>query len=413
MKGDLGGDGPRGPQGPEGPPGPPGAQGPVGPEGPCAPSGPTPDNPLPLGDTVYRDITLADAKAAFAISITALSIGSALSVLVDMDLRARQEILDSWVYWVLAAGGAVGLVAILLSAVTVSPRRYLKSPDLSGVETTMMGDFIANLGWRSLGNRYTVKSDGTANYKDNDGASRLLEDASRTLLGEDRTKPLVAEVNRLLMVRRRKYWWVGKAIWCAVACGALLTFGIVAGLNRTARAASQPQGQSGKSASMNSGMSVIQEIISGGQTGADQAALDFALDRKIRIGGIVPKGRTDENGALPLRYLPLREAPHTERAVRTALNVALAYGTAILARGDLDDGSQVTAECAALLERPYLILDLEKHSREDLARQLRDWVIDKKVRTLNVAGPPASRDRDGHNIYEDTRRVLELAFEVN
>ncbi len=38
------------------------------------------------------------------------------------------------------------------------------------------------------------------------------------------------------------------------------------------------------------------KIISGGQTGADRAALDAALDRNHPIAGYCPKGRLAEDG---------------------------------------------------------------------------------------------------------------------
>lgn len=38
----------------------------------------------------------------------------------------------------------------------------------------------------------------------------------------------------------------------------------------------------------------IEKIISGGQTGADRAALDFAIDNNISHGGWIPKGRKTE-----------------------------------------------------------------------------------------------------------------------
>jgi len=35
----------------------------------------------------------------------------------------------------------------------------------------------------------------------------------------------------------------------------------------------------------------VKKIISGGQTGVDRAAFDFALEFGIEIGGYVPRGR--------------------------------------------------------------------------------------------------------------------------
>jgi hypothetical protein len=46
----------------------------------------------------------------------------------------------------------------------------------------------------------------------------------------------------------------------------------------------------------------IKKIISGGQTGADQAALDAAIEMGVPHGGWVPLGRMTENGRLSPRY---------------------------------------------------------------------------------------------------------------
>ncbi len=44
---------------------------------------------------------------------------------------------------------------------------------------------------------------------------------------------------------------------------------------------------------------MIEKIISGGQTGADGAALDVAIELYIPHGGWIPKGRKTEDGRLP------------------------------------------------------------------------------------------------------------------
>ena len=49
-------------------------------------------------------------------------------------------------------------------------------------------------------------------------------------------------------------------------------------------------------------------MVSGGQTGADRAALDWALYRGIECGGWCPKGRKAEDGPIAKRY-PLIETP--------------------------------------------------------------------------------------------------------
>ena len=50
------------------------------------------------------------------------------------------------------------------------------------------------------------------------------------------------------------------------------------------------------------------KIRSGGQTGADRAALDFAIKYNIPYGGWVPKGRKTEEGPLSDKY-QLQEMP--------------------------------------------------------------------------------------------------------
>ncbi len=47
---------------------------------------------------------------------------------------------------------------------------------------------------------------------------------------------------------------------------------------------------------------MIKKIISGGQTGADQAGLDVAIELGIPHAGWIPKGRKTEKGTLPAKY---------------------------------------------------------------------------------------------------------------
>jgi hypothetical protein len=47
---------------------------------------------------------------------------------------------------------------------------------------------------------------------------------------------------------------------------------------------------------------MIKKMISGGQTGADRAAFDVAIQFNIPHGGWIPKGRKAEDGTLPEIY---------------------------------------------------------------------------------------------------------------
>ena len=47
---------------------------------------------------------------------------------------------------------------------------------------------------------------------------------------------------------------------------------------------------------------MLRKIISGGQSGADRAGLDFAISTGLEHGGFVPKGRKAEDGRIADRY---------------------------------------------------------------------------------------------------------------
>ncbi len=60
---------------------------------------------------------------------------------------------------------------------------------------------------------------------------------------------------------------------------------------------------------------MIKKIISGGQTGADQAALDAAIKWDIPHGGWIPKGGRTEAGPLSSNY-QLKEMPTVDYRMR-------------------------------------------------------------------------------------------------
>ena len=144
-------------------------------------------------------------------------------------------------------------------------------------------------------------------------------------------------------------------------------------------------------------------IVSGGQTGADRAALDVGLEVGLEIGGWVPPGRLAEDGTIPARYPGLREAASPDPVVRTELNVRDSDATVILSHGTLTGGSALTLEFARSLERPILHLDLTAQELVAAASRLREWLALEKPRVLNVAGPRASKDP---HIYDATKQVL-------
>jgi hypothetical protein len=146
----------------------------------------------------------------------------------------------------------------------------------------------------------------------------------------------------------------------------------------------------------------IAKIISGGQTGVDQAALDVAIALDIPHGGWIPKERKTENGGLPDKY-SLKEMPTSSYAKRTEQNVIDSEGTLIISLGPLTGGSELTHKTAMLHERPCLHIDLGVLDTHKAVKTVRSWIARHGIKVLNIAGPRAS---EHPNIYDMTANLL-------
>ncbi len=135
----------------------------------------------------------------------------------------------------------------------------------------------------------------------------------------------------------------------------------------------------------------LKKIVSGGQTGVDRAALDFAIAHGIPYGGWCPRGRLAENGIIQSGYA-LRETPDTDYPQRTEWNVRDSDGTVIFTIApDLTGGSGLTRDLAVEHGRPWLHLSKEREGRVAVER-LRQFIQRHKIKTLNVAGPRLSTE---------------------
>ena len=149
-------------------------------------------------------------------------------------------------------------------------------------------------------------------------------------------------------------------------------------------------------------MNSIRRIVSGGQTGADRAALDVALELGIDHGGWAPHGRYAEDGPLPARYR-LRPTESPNPAVRTALNVEEADATLIISHGPLSGGSALTRDVARRRAKPCLHVNLLERDEAGAAAAIAHWLDEVAPWTLNVAGPRASSDP---LLYDAVSRIL-------
>ena|ERR1041385_4604425 len=144
------------------------------------------------------------------------------------------------------------------------------------------------------------------------------------------------------------------------------------------------------------------KVVTGGQSGVDRAALDWAMARGVRVGGWCPRGRRSESGVIPHRYR-LRETRSPAYHVRTRWNVRDSDGTLIIsANNRVVGGTKRTAEFAARLNKPLLHLT-RSISATRAARRLDRFLARHSIRVLNVAGP---RDSQEPGIGQLVARIL-------
>jgi hypothetical protein len=135
-------------------------------------------------------------------------------------------------------------------------------------------------------------------------------------------------------------------------------------------------------------------IISGGQTGADRAALDFAIARGIEHGGWCSAGRRAETESARYR-------------VRTVRNVRDGDATLILNLGELEGGSRETQRIAERQGKSVRVVQVDAPTTDAELHELREWLRVNAVARLNVAGPRESK-RPG--VYQAALSLLERLF---
>lgn len=150
-------------------------------------------------------------------------------------------------------------------------------------------------------------------------------------------------------------------------------------------------------------------IVSGGQTGVDRAALDAALAAGVACGGWCPGGRMAEDGPIAARY-PLTEIPGSGYVERTRANVADSDGTVILHAGVLEGGTRMTQDFCIALGKPHLVISSATTDIPAAAAAVARFVADHGIRSLNIAGPRASKQPQIYAYaYAVMARLLESA----
>lgn len=125
---------------------------------------------------------------------------------------------------------------------------------------------------------------------------------------------------------------------------------------------------------------VLEQVISGGQTGVDQKGLEVAKALGYKTGGVVPRTwRTDAGPApwLGTEYGCVEHKVSDQYGPRTYANVRWADGTVLF--GVLSSpGCKLTAKYIAQWQKPHL--------ENPTVAELQAFILDNAIRVLNVAG---------------------------
>ncbi len=151
----------------------------------------------------------------------------------------------------------------------------------------------------------------------------------------------------------------------------------------------------------------IPKIISGGQTGVDQGALDFALDNNIECGGYCPKGRKSEIGIIPYKY-PVIEIESEKYIDRTQKNIIESDGTLVIRDSvKLMPGTKETIKLCKRLSKANFVINIDTEDIDNL--DFDSWLLKNNVKVLNIAG---NRESENPGIREKTYIFLIELFNL-
>ena len=159
--------------------------------------------------------------------------------------------------------------------------------------------------------------------------------------------------------------------------------------------------------------SSVTKIISGGQTGVDTIGLQVARELGVETGGTAPKGFLREQGIdnEDIQSYGLVEITDEEQndytsrtgkrdsyTGRTELNVRNSDGTVYFATQDDSAGLIATKRSAREWGKPFI--------ENPTAKQLREWIKEHNIKTLNVAGNRGSKLPSDNKVAKILKEAL-------
>jgi hypothetical protein len=151
---------------------------------------------------------------------------------------------------------------------------------------------------------------------------------------------------------------------------------------------------------------MLKKILSGGQTGADQAGWRSAKAYGISTGGWMPQGFLTEDGPRPefVEQFDASEMPTESASARTERNVQEADGT-IWFGETTTSGAQATVGSCCKIGKPLMLVYPAAAFEPS---HVTKWIIENQIRVLNVAG---NRESDEPGIGERVERFLGKSLE--
>lgn len=149
------------------------------------------------------------------------------------------------------------------------------------------------------------------------------------------------------------------------------------------------------------------EIITGGQTGVDRAALDLAIERGIPCSGWCPAGGWAEDFPNPpgllAEYPMLKQTPLADPAQRTEWNVRDSDAVLFVfdaAGPHVSKGTNLGIELARKYGKPCLAVSLADPGATE---QVSAWLKATRPQRLGIGGP---RESEARGIYDAAKRLL-------
>ena len=143
---------------------------------------------------------------------------------------------------------------------------------------------------------------------------------------------------------------------------------------------------------------MLTTIISGGQSGADIAGLNVAVQLGLKTGGTMPKGYKTLDGNRPeyAQQYGIVEHESDYYPPRTEANVKNSDGTVRFALNWNSRGEKCTKKYIDKHSKPYFDIDLRNPPD---TKEFRAWLFTNNIIILNVAGNHESISNIG-SIYD-------------